>query len=106
MALVVAGTYIGFFECGHGNIYWQYVAEISNDKSTSVTTVLNWFCMLAYAIISPFLVNNWLPDGKTWLFFAISSFLFYFFIIFFVKETKGKTEEQVKKLYWPKEYLI
>ena len=63
----MAIVFICAFEFGPGPIVWLYVSEVCNDKATSVATVSTWFWTLAVSILTPFLINDWLPDGKTWL---------------------------------------
>lgn len=87
------------FAAGPGPIVWLYISEICNDKATSVGTVANWFWTLIVGILSPYLLNDWLPNGKTWILIGSISTVGLLFIIFFMKETRGKTEEEVKNLY-------
>ena len=98
-SLVVTCTWIVAFEFSFGPIFWLYVSEVCNDKATSVTTVVFWLQILAFSILTPYMINDWLPDGRTWLLFTFFSFFGLLFIIFVMKETKGKSEEQVKRLY-------
>ena len=91
--------FICAFEFGPGPIVWLYISEICNDKATSVGTVMNWFWTLTVSILSPFLINDWLTEGKTWLLFGSLSVFGLLFIVFFMKETRGKSEDEVKLLY-------
>lgn len=92
-------SFICAFEFGPGPIVWLYISEICNDKATSVGTVVNWFWTLTVSLLSPYLINDWLDNGKTWLLFGGISVVGLLFIIFFMKETMGKSEEEVKNLY-------
>lgn len=97
--LIFAIGFICAFEFGPGPIVWLYISEICNDKATSVGTVVNWFWTLVVSVLAPFLINDWLTDGKTWLLFGSLSIVGLLFIIFFMKETRGKSEEEVKRLF-------
>ena len=97
--LLMTIVFICAFEFGPGPICWLYISEICNDKATSVATVVVWFWTLVVSIVSPFLINEWLPEGKTWLLFAGTSALGLLFLACFMKETKGKSEEEVKTMY-------
>ena len=103
LLIIVVCIFICAFEFAHGNIVWIYISEICNDKATSIAIVVQYLLMLGSAFFGPYMINKWLPDGKTWIFFAVISFLFLFYIIFGMKETKGKSDEEVKKLYYPKD---
>jgi MFS transporter, SP family, sugar:H+ symporter len=96
---VIAIGFICSFEFGPGPIVWLYISEICNDKATSVGTVVNWFWTLVISLTSPYFLNDWLPYGRTWLMFSIISAAWFFFILFCMKETKGKTEAEVKALF-------
>ena len=45
------------------------------------------------------MINDWLPDGRTWLFYGISSVIGLLFYIFVMVETKGKTVEELRMSY-------
>merc|ERR1712051_580505 len=68
--LAMTILFICAFEFGPGPIVWLYISEICNDKATSVGTVMNWFWTLTVSTLSPFLINDWLTEGKTWLLFV------------------------------------
>lgn len=97
--LVMTVAFICAFEFGPGPIVWLYISEICNDKATSVGTVMNWFWTLIVSILAPFLIEDWLADGKTWLMFSGISFIGLIFIVTMMKETMGKSEYEVKNLY-------
>ena len=63
-------SFICAFEFGPGPIVWLYISEICNNKATSVGTVMNWFWTLTVSVLAPFLVDDWLPYGKTWFLFG------------------------------------
>lgn len=75
LLLVLTVSFICAFEFGPGPIVWLYISEVCNDKATSVGTVMNWLWTLIVSLTAPFLLNNWLPDGKTWLLFGSTSVL-------------------------------
>lgn len=60
---------------------------------------MNWFWTLVVSVTASFLINDWLPYGRTWLLFASLSVVGLLFIVFFMKETRGKSDEEVKRLY-------
>lgn len=64
---------------------------------------MNWFWTLTVSLISPFALQDaasskW-RGQDLWLVFASTSFLGLLFFILFMKETKGLTEAEVKKIY-------
>lgn len=98
MILVFSTLFICFFEFGPGPIVWFHISEICNDKATSVGTVVNWLWTLVMAIFTSFFLNDWFHE-TTWLIFFGFSVLGLLFILFFMKETRGLSEDEVKRLY-------
>lgn len=75
MLLVLTVAFICAFEFGPGPIVWLYISEVCNNKATSVGTVVNWLWTLIVSLTAPYLIDDWLPDGKTWLLFGSLSVL-------------------------------
>ena len=84
---------------GLGTTLFLYVGEICSDEAMSIVSSLFWILNIAAAVLSPYMVNEWLPDGRTWLFFAICSVIGLIFYIFVMVETKGKTVEELRTSY-------
>ena len=81
------------FELGPGSICWPYVAEIcSNKKQRGLGTIANWFWTLVVGVSFPLLVDE-LPKNSVYLCFAGISLIGFFFFIFFIIETRGKSSE-------------
>merc|ERR1712151_961770 len=105
LALLTTAAFILFFELGSGSIFWPYAAEISTDKGSALATVHNWFWTMVVGLLTSYMVKDWLPDGKTFIVFAALSGAGTAYIYFFMKETKGLSERQVKRLYQSEKYL-
>ena len=91
MAFVIA------FEFGPGPIVWLYMGEIMNDKGLSMGALVNWTMVLLISLFTPTLMN-WSSAG-TFVIFGSFNILGVIFIIFFMKETKGLKDEEVKYLF-------
>ena len=85
-------AFVLFFEFGPGPIVWLYISEICNDKATSVNTFINWVFTLAVSLGTNTLLTTW-PKDFTWMLFAIISLFGLVFLIVFMKETRGLSEE-------------
>jgi hypothetical protein len=57
--LMIAGvlTFIVFFEFGPGPITWLYMAEIMQDKGSSIATVMNWGINLLISFFVPIIIK-------------------------------------------------
>lgn len=91
-------AFVAAFEFGPGPIVWMYMSEIMNDKGVSIGTLLNWTFTLIIGLITPVLFNS-LKPGMPFIMFGIFCGLGTIFVYFFMKETKGLSDAEVKKLY-------
>lgn len=96
--------FVIMFEFGHGNITWLYMSEVCNNKATSVGTVMNAFWTLTVSLVTPFGLQDggeksrW-QAADLWLVWATISFAGLLFLCLFMKETKGLSEKEVKRVY-------
>jgi hypothetical protein len=91
VTLVILVFLVMIFEFGPGPICWIYMSEIMNDKGVAVATSLNWTFCLIYTIVSPFSLTH------SYVFYtmAVACGFGALFVIFYVKETRGLTEQQL-----------
>lgn len=85
------------FQFGTGSIPWIYIAETCNDRAASVAAITNWTGNLIIVIVAPYLYTA--ANGYMWLIYALFVVASIYMICNYMKETKGLSEEQVKKLY-------
>ena len=99
LAFVLA--YVASFEFGPGPVVWMYMSEIMNDKGVSIGTLLNWTFTLIIGLITPLMFDNLTSGNGAWPFmiFGITCGLGTLFVFLFMKETKGLSDAEVKKLY-------
>lgn len=99
----VALTYffIANFAYAWGPIGWVVPAEIFplrwRAKAMSITTSSNWMNNFIIAQITPPMLEN-ITYG-TYIFFACFCFLSFFFVWFFVPETKGRSLEEMDVVF-------
>lgn len=89
------------FQFGPGPVSWLYNAEISKSKALSLATTVTWLLTLVVAIITQPLLTDW-TINYTFFIFAVTNLLAALFCVIVLKETKGKTPEELKVLYVPK----
>lgn len=92
-------TFVFFFEISAGPIMWLYLAEILPASGVSVGSALNWIFVIAVSLSSPTLLDD---DSSTKItFFVFGGFcaLGLAFSIRTIKETKGKTDNELWQLY-------
>jgi hypothetical protein len=89
VCLVMA--FICCFEFSSGPITWLYMAEIMQDKTMSIATVLNWLVNLVISLITPKLVDSIGSSNIGYIFIAVggSTTIGTIFIWTFMIETKG-----------------
>lgn len=94
-------VFIANFAYAWGPIAWVIPAEIfplrSRAKAMSVTTSANWMCNFIIGLIVPVMLQN-ITYG-TYIFFACFLILSFFFVWFFVPETKGRALEEMDGIF-------
>ena len=85
------------YQFGLGSIPWVYMAETCNDRAASVCAIANFLVIVIVVVIAPYLYSA--VNGYMWLIYAAIVAFYFVFVCVFVKETKGLSEEEVKKLY-------
>ncbi|KAI9088959.1 hypothetical protein K1719_029238 [Acacia pycnantha] len=104
LGLSIASTYstVGFFNIGLGPVTWVYSSEIFPLKlraqgasiGVAVNRVVN--ASVSMSFIS---INKTLTIGGSFFMFAAISALAWAFFFFFLPETKGKSLEEMEKLF-------
>jgi SP family sugar:H+ symporter-like MFS transporter len=86
-------AFIAVFEFASGPITWLYMAEIMQDKSVSVATVLNWLMNLVISIITPGLISAIGENNIGYIFISVGVLTTFgtIFVFFFMLETRGKS---------------
>jgi hypothetical protein len=97
-------TFVVMFEFGPGPIIWIYMSEVMNEKGVAVGTFINWTLTLIVGFGTTYLFNS--LKGDTFYVFATTCGIGLIFIIMFVKETKGLTQEDLLNLYRPDRYKL
>uniref|UniRef100_A0A7S3IVE3 Major facilitator superfamily (MFS) profile domain-containing protein n=1 Tax=Strombidium inclinatum TaxID=197538 RepID=A0A7S3IVE3_9SPIT len=90
--------FIAFFEFSSGPISWLYAAEIMQDKAVSIGTFLNWSLSLVISITIPLLVKR-VPLGTIFMALGVFTTLGTLFVVFFMRETRGKTQEEIDAMF-------
>ncbi|KAI9487854.1 MAG: general substrate transporter [Benjaminiella poitrasii] len=94
-------VFIANFAYAWGPIGWVIPAEIfplrCRAKAMSVTTSANWMCNFIIGLIVPVMLEN-ITYG-TYIFFACFLIISFFFVWFFVPETKGRSLEDMDEIF-------
>eukprot|EP00828_Plagiopyla_frontata_P018041 TRINITY_DN2321_c0_g1_i5.p1 TRINITY_DN2321_c0_g1~~TRINITY_DN2321_c0_g1_i5.p1 ORF type:complete len:388 (-),score=25.15 TRINITY_DN2321_c0_g1_i5:181-1344(-) len=88
-----------------GPIVWLYVPEILPEKGVALATASNWFFTTVIAVGYQYLKDG-ITLGGTFIFFGVWCVLGLLFCIFVVKETAGKTSEEILQAFGGQEQLI
>ena len=88
-SIILIVTYISGFSFGSGPITWLYLADILPDIGVSLATAVLWLLTVFIGLGFPWFKNKYSLAGA-FIFFFVFSLFGLVFIIFCVKETKGK----------------
>nr|NP_611234.1 uncharacterized protein Dmel_CG6484 [Drosophila melanogaster]AAF57829.1 uncharacterized protein Dmel_CG6484 [Drosophila melanogaster]AAL13664.1 GH21490p [Drosophila melanogaster]ACL90242.1 CG6484-PA [synthetic construct] len=93
--------FIIFFSIGFGPVPWLVMAELFSEDVKSVAGSIagtsNWLSAFVVTLLFPILKSSIGPGPTFWIFTAIAVIAF-FYSLFFVPETKGKTIIEIQDL--------
>jgi len=102
LVLVLIVIYIVFFAALVGPVFWTYMSEIFPNKirgiAMSVPVFTQWVLNALVVLIFPFLLKK-LDTGPTFAILTFFAIWQLYFVIKNMKETKGKTLEEIEKLW-------
>ena len=100
-AVAMIWFYIFNFAYSWGATSWVLIAEIFplsiRAKGTSIGASSNWMNNFIIAFITPPMLSN--ITWGTYIFFCVWCFLGGVFVLFFLPETKGKTLEEMDRVF-------
>ncbi|XP_046341100.2 proton myo-inositol cotransporter-like [Haliotis rufescens] len=102
MSTLGLGLYLMFFAPGMGPMPWTINSEIyplwARSTGNSLSAATNWICNLLVSMTFLTMTETLTKYGTYWLFMGVAVLALIFFIIF-LPETKGKSLEDVEKLF-------
>jgi len=97
--LLSTASFMTCFVFAPGPITWIYMSEVMSYKGVAVATTLNWSCELLIGIISKPMLESKVIGDYVFVIFAGTYTFATIVICLCLKETRGKTEEEVSMLY-------
>ncbi|MBQ7823888.1 MAG: sugar porter family MFS transporter [Bacteroidaceae bacterium] len=98
--LVSLLVYIAFFAASFAPVMWVVTSEMFPNRirgyALSFSTGISWACTFLTVQFSPWVLNNY-GGAALFGFFGMFSILAFFFVLFYIPETKGKSLEQIEK---------
>jgi len=91
-------VFIAFFEIGVGSVVFLYLAEIMTEFGISMALAVVWSLTILVSLVTPRMIEQLHQDGLYFMFAGINV-IGWFFILFCIKETKGKSKIELKGLY-------
>jgi len=102
LAIVSVIVYIIVFSLGWGPLPWLLMSEIFPPRArgfaSGMVTLVNWTLVFVVTKTFNLMTLTFYKQGTFWFFgaFSLASF---FFVMFFVPETKGKTLEEIELMF-------
>lgn len=81
-----------------GPVVWLYLPEILPEKGVSIAALANWVFCGIIGFCFP-IVNKNIKIQGSFLIFLICCVLSFLYVFFFVKETKGKSSEEIERMF-------
>jgi SP family sugar:H+ symporter-like MFS transporter len=106
IAVVALNTYVAFFAATWGPILWVLLGEMFTNKiramAMSVGVMSNWIANFIVSETFPTLVS--VSIGLAYGIFTVCAFLSFFYVLKYVKETKGAELEDMEQVEGAKEF--
>lgn len=96
--IVFTLIFVAFFELSIGPILWLYAAEIMTESGMAAASLITWIITIIFGLFTSRLFELLTPKGMYFTFTGID-ILGLLFILFFIKETKGKSKSEIESLY-------
>ena len=80
---------------------WCYAAETCCDVSLGVSLLVLYSVVLVMSLTTNSLMDSKLQPQGVFFMFSFFSFVAFFFMYYYVPETKGLPEDEKKKLFYP-----
>lgn len=98
VALIAANAYVFAFGMSWGPVVWVLLGEMFNNRiramAISVAAMVQWIANFAVSTTFPPMAEH-MGLGPSYAVYCVAALLSLGFVMFFVKETKGKTLEQM-----------
>ncbi len=95
-------VYIAFFAFSQGAVIWVFISEIFPTEvrasGQALGSFTHWFMAAVIAFTFPYLTEELLGEGNTFLLFAIMMVLQLIFVLRVMPETKGTSLEKVEQV--------
>lgn len=96
--IVFTLIFVAFFELSIGPILWLYAAEIMTESGMAAASLITWIVTIIFGLFTSRLFQLLTPKGMYFTFTGID-ILGLLFILFFIKETKGRSKAEIESLY-------
>ena len=93
-------VFIFCFYIGTGNVSFIYAGEACVDQAMGVVLGVRWMTEMFMSFTISFMLASKLGVVYTFWIYSILNFAAFLFMLQ-LKETRGKTPQQLKELYWP-----
>jgi len=99
-ALIAANAYIAFFAASWGPVMWVMLGEMFPNQyrgaALAICGIAQWGSNFTITMTFPIMLK-YLGLGVSYAVYAMFGFIAYFFVKSFVKETKGRTLEEMSR---------
>ena len=92
-------VFIAFFQCSQGPLSFIYTAEVAVDSAIGIVISGQFLCMMMLTFSVPYMIESWMQAEGTFWFYGGLTYVAAVYVYFFIRETKGLTDQQKKELY-------
>ena len=101
MIIVMMAFFMAIYQNTTGPVPWVYASETMPDVALGVGLNCLYGGILVISLSTEPLMDTGLHTAGVFFLFGLFSFIAFFFVYFFVRETKGLNEKEKKQVYNP-----
>lgn len=95
--------FVAFFEFSIGPILWLYAAEIMTESGMAAASLITWIVTIIFGLFTSKLFDALTAKGMYFTFTGVDV-VGLLFIIIFIKETRGRSKDEIQFLYCDSKY--
>ena len=99
--LAMLCTFLLIYQNTSGCVAWTYSAETCCDVSLGVCLLTLYSVVIVLSLTTEPLMNSALQPEGVFFLFSVFSFLAFFYVYFYIPETKGLPDAEKKRVFYP-----
>ena len=98
--VIMMMIHLTIYQLSMGTYMFVYVAQVAEERAQTLGIGVTWFFVTVLTLLTNTLFDTLGNAGTFWLFGGLT-LIGAIVLQFVIRETKGLTQDEIKRLYWP-----